>query len=370
MKTQERGSITLFVLIVMLFFITVLILTYADRTNKINNQKQQIGEIERQYNAGDFDKEYIKQEEKMPIKIILYKPNGIVYNTNEWTNEDLTLKIFYPEAILEDYRYYYLDEIETKYIEGQKITKNCKISVRQKDKEEVVVVSRIDKTKPTVALTPNGGEYTKRNHTNFDITTKVVATDLGGSGLATLEYAWSTSNTVQPTSWNAFTNGSSIVRNSSVGKYYLWTNVKDKAGNNAVTVKVSNPFVVGGWQQSNNLWYYYSPQTAAKLLGWQKLKHSDNEANLYWYYLDPNNEGAMTMGWKSINNYWYYFLSDTYMEGIMKTGWAQVDGSWYFFRQSTNQYGTGPEGSMLANTSAYIGNKTYYFNSSGVCTNP
>ena len=122
----------------------------------------------------------------------------MVYDTNEWTNEDLTLKIFYPEGTLEDYRYYYLDEERSKYTEGQKITKNCKISVREKEKKEEVVVSRIDKIKPTVKINPDGGNYTKMNNSNFNVTTKIEATDLGGSGLDTLEYAWSTSNTVEP----------------------------------------------------------------------------------------------------------------------------------------------------------------------------
>ena len=55
---------------------------------------------------------------------------------------------------------------------------------------------------------------------------------------------------------------------------------------------------------------------------------------------------------------WYYMNSS----GQMTTGWQQIGGSWYFLRQSANQYGTGPAGSMLANTSAYINGKTYYFN--------
>ena len=73
----------------------------------------------------------------------------------------------------------------------------------------------------------------------------------------------------------------------------------------------------------------------------------------------------MLTGWQSIGGYWYYMNSS----GQMTTGWQQIGGSWYFLRQSANQYGTGPAGSMLANTSAYINGKTYYFNASGVCTN-
>ena len=107
---------------------------------------------------------------------------------------------------------------------------------------------------------------------------------------------------------------------------------------------------------SNYYWYYFN-ENGIMLTGWQQIGD-------YWYYF--NNFGSMTTGWQSIGGYWYYMNSS----GQMTTGWQQIGGSWYFLRQSTNQYGTGPAGSMLANTSAYINGKTYYFNASGVCTNP
>ena len=96
---------------------------------------------------------------------------------------------------------------------------------------------------------------------------------------------------------------------------------------------------------------------------WVKIR-SIGTNEFYWYYFNAN--GVMLTGWQQIAGYWYYMNS----LGHMLTGWQQIGGSWYFLRQTTNQFGTGPEGSMLANTSAYINGKTYYFNASGVCTNP
>ena len=114
-----------------------------------------------------------------------------------------------------------------------------------------------------------------------------------------------------------------------------------------------------------NTWYYY--QNHEKLSGMQDLAYYNSyfgrdTINTYYF----NNDGTMLTGWQSIGGYWYYMNSS----GQMTTGWQQIGGSWYFLRQSANQYGTGPAGSMLANTSAYINGKTYYFNASGVCTNP
>ena len=146
-----------------------------------------------------------------------------------------------------------------------------------------------------------------------------------------------------------------------------------------------------GWMQNSDGTYYYflevpgsdggSNNTIASVGNYETLVKSKFQRgamlkscwgyirsvgtdNYYWYYFDAN--GVMVTGWQQIGGYWYYMTTD----GHMQTGWQQIGGSWYFLRQSTNQYGTGPAGSMLANTSAYINGKTYYFNASGVCTNP
>ena len=78
---------------------------------------------------------------------------------------------------------------------------------------------------------------------SIEVTLK--ATDEGGSGLDKLQYAWSNSNTIEPTNWENFENNETIIKNNlTEGTYYLWTNVTDKAGNRANNIKVSNPFVI------------------------------------------------------------------------------------------------------------------------------
>ena len=119
MRSREKGSVTLFVLVSMLIFITVLMLGYSNYMNKSSNQKMQIKEIEKEYDVNDEEMEeiYYEIEEKLPVSITLYKPTGEVYNVEEWTNQDLTLEIFYPGRIEDDYKYYYLDDVEKKYRE-------------------------------------------------------------------------------------------------------------------------------------------------------------------------------------------------------------------------------------------------------------
>ena len=97
---------------------------------------------------------------------------------------------------------------------------------------------------PTVNITPNGNTYYVPEGGKTTIKAKLDAAD-NESGLHILEYAWSTSNTVEPSKWETFENGTEITKNNATsGIYYLWTNVIDNVGNRAMKIKVSNPFVV------------------------------------------------------------------------------------------------------------------------------
>ncbi len=62
---QEKGSITLFVLSAMLFFVTILTLTYMSQVDKVNNQKKQIEQVQAQYNVDkDMDRVYEETKER------------------------------------------------------------------------------------------------------------------------------------------------------------------------------------------------------------------------------------------------------------------------------------------------------------------
>lgn len=102
-----------------------------------------------------------------------------------------------------------------------------------------------------------------------------------------------------------------------------------------------------GWQKIGSTWYYFESSGAMKT-GWLKSGST-------WYYLKSS--GAMAVGWQKVGSTWYYFQSS----GAMKTGWLKDGGKWYYLDSS---------GAMLASTSRNIGGKVYYFNASGVCTNP
>ena len=132
------------------------------------------------------------------------------------------------------------------------IKENGKIYVRLRDNKGMVgnvvsgSISNIDKTLPTVELSPNGQSLVMPEQGNAKISVILTAKDAGGSGLNLLQYAWSQSNTQEPTQWSNFTNGSKIEKAdiTKPGTWYLWTKVTDKAGNRAENIKISKAFII------------------------------------------------------------------------------------------------------------------------------
>ena len=55
---KEQGSVTLFILTIMLFSITVLMLSYINQLQKVENQKKEILELKRQYSIDRMHKIY------------------------------------------------------------------------------------------------------------------------------------------------------------------------------------------------------------------------------------------------------------------------------------------------------------------------
>lgn len=109
-----------------------------------------------------------------------------------------------------------------------------------------------------------------------------------------------------------------------------------------------------GWIFVNNNWYYLRPETNVPI---------------------PGTEGVMCTGWIFVDGYWYYLrtaynVPQAGSEGAMCKGWIKIKEYWYYLRPEGNVPNQGPSGSMLQNTSAIIGNKRYYFDGSGHCTNP
>ena len=206
------------------------------------------------------DNEYLYQSQAFIVgeeKIAI----NIKTSTTAWTNQNITAIITYPDVTTSSTRKAgygtTLANAQTTASSATAPTTNVTVTANgyvyataTDSAGNVITASRqitnIDKTAPTVTLSPNGGSYAKPTSGNATIKTKITASDTGGSGLKTLQYAWSTSNTTEPTTWTTFTNGTALSKTDCVaGTYYLWTNVYDNANNRTTNVKVSAGFVVG-----------------------------------------------------------------------------------------------------------------------------
>lgn len=143
----------------------------------------------------------------------------------------------------------------------------------------------------------------------------------------------------------------------------------------------SGGYMNTGWVQSNGNWFYLD-SSGAMLTGWQQISGtwyyfaSSGEMQTSWvkisgkyYYF--NNSGALQVGWVSYGGEWYYCNpSHDGSYGAMQTGWLNDSGTWYYLRPALNTPVQGSMGAAIQSNSAYIGGKTYLFDSSGACTNP
>ena len=90
------------------------------------------------------------------------------------------------------------------------------------------------------------GKYTiLAGETTININKKLIAKDEGGSGLKTLSYAYSQSNTTEPTTYEEFKNEATVKKSATGGNWYIWTKVLDNAGNRAEETKISPAYNVG-----------------------------------------------------------------------------------------------------------------------------
>ncbi len=290
-KKTEKGSVTLFVLLTMLFFIIVLIAIYTSQINKINAQKKQVLQIEENYSVDDYelDKAYkdvqngMQKDTEVDIKIYYTNDsetsNGTEYigdAQSPYTNQDMILEIKYPEGI--EHKYWVDDKEEVIYKDNEKnfINKNCEISVKDNNGKSLktITVDKIDKLKPTVTLSPDGGNFAKATSGNSIIKTKLTGNDeagtgYGASGVKTRQYAWSQSSTLKPSDWSDFYNGEEVNKTTSTaGTYFLWVKIEDNAGN--ILEKASNKFIIDSTSSANKITLSAKPAIDTWTNGWTK----------------------------------------------------------------------------------------------------
>ena len=203
---------------------------------------------------------YVIKDEKdieVTLRNVRIGENEIEIIPSSWTNENVTVSI---STKKNGEVYYKINENGEwkKYEKNFEVEENCNIYAKIKytdgeSPETVKEVTNIDKIKPTVEIvnpkdpiTPDIQEYTiLAGETTTNISKKLIAKDEGGSGLKTLNYAYSQSNTTEPTTYEGFKNEATVTKSATGGNWYIWTKVLDNAGNRAEETKISPAYNVG-----------------------------------------------------------------------------------------------------------------------------
>ena len=258
-RNNEKGSIVLYVIIAMIFFLIIVFNIYINVKNKFYAQEAEINKIILSYNVipdipdlGDN------------VYINLYKEDGETYSTEEWTNNDITVEAVYPEKVKSDSKLISLDGGKTfKVYSGREtITENTTIIAKVKEvtsNYDKKIISRIDKILPTYTSTAKKQYMIPDKEVSVDLDINIIATDgkiekSSGINTSLLSYAWGSSETEEPAKWTPITeytqDGQNITFNITKektikGTYYLWLNIQDKAGNKAgkrcITIDVIEP---------------------------------------------------------------------------------------------------------------------------------
>jgi hypothetical protein len=95
---------------------------------------------------------------------------------------------------------------------------------------------RTDGTAPTLSATPSSNGWTN------NVSVKISANDTR-SGVNTIYYVWSNTNTNVPTAWNSINSSSVNIAQNNEGTWYLWYYATDNVGNKSNPV-CSGPYKV------------------------------------------------------------------------------------------------------------------------------
>ena len=251
-EKNEAGSVTVFVLIAILFFIIVLMGVYTGLNARSSAQIKEINKIQAEYNVSEEDLEQAYEEEVGPldIKIILTKKGTQeLYNKERWYNgnDSFILNVVFSNESNNNtvmignkvYTQKQIDEAAKNNI--ALITDNCTIVARAEDIKKSYVVDRIDKDSPIVNY-EDAKDYEISANDEIDINQKILSVTDSLSGIESIEYGFTNKNEagtlpVKIQKHEIGTKGTKEIKNITVtesfgiGNYYLWTRVTDVAGN-------------------------------------------------------------------------------------------------------------------------------------------
>jgi len=269
---------------------------------------------------------YNIENENKELKVVIYKHKepkvemkdgkGNTYAPGTWTNK-LVIKLSKNDDFFElsntsiaNFQMS-IDDGEWKNINCAMTTKDtCSITIQEnvnaKYKFRIVTNEgkfsdetqeyefKVDATKPTVTISPNGAEpIVNVGSTTGTIEFNLTTNDKGGSNIKSRKYAITLSSTTEPSSFTNFNSDEFSVSKKFAGnKYYVWARVEDNAGNVSTGVWPSEAF-----HMKYEIIYDANGGTGAPSKTYKK-----HGTNLTLSSTKPSRTGYKFAGWSTTSN--------------------------------------------------------------------
>ncbi|MBO4293159.1 MAG: InlB B-repeat-containing protein [Clostridia bacterium] len=271
-KGSEKGSVTLFVLIAMLFFLMIGMMIFIINMNAETAQKRDVEKIKSEYsaNTNETDLEQMYQEAKQrqmgTFFIKLIDKFGVIYNSGEWVNETwlnsenyrlpLTVEPSFPagltnidvtvrddinggNVVIKDTNTIKQMAIGTKSTTTDLLVDEGQYTITNNIDSTNEIKVKIDVTKPVVNTISGGEVWIVPDGTDTTLDVSITATDpavangKAGSGMegGKIEYAIGTTAPDGNTTWSTYTGAIKVESSLGEGDYYIYARATDLAGN-------------------------------------------------------------------------------------------------------------------------------------------
>ena len=173
-KNKEQGSITIFIVISIIFFLIIAIGVYISISNKSSSQNSEISKIKSEYEISkeQIDEKYeeIIKDYNDQVKITAKKvTDNSEYISGTLTNDSVKVTIEFPETVADDEKIIYINGKETIYKEELIIEETSTIKVIYNGKEQTLQIN-IDKILPKVTITADTNTPTNASSIMYTFT--------------------------------------------------------------------------------------------------------------------------------------------------------------------------------------------------------
>ncbi len=180
-NNKEQGSITLFTIISIIFFLIISVGIYINISNKSGTQVSEISKIKSEYEISkeQMDEKYEEVVNNINNKVIITmkkESDDSEYVSGVWTNDAVKVTIEFPDYVPDDEKIIYINGKEIKYEEEIIIDETTTIKVNFNGKEQNAQIN-IDKVLPKVTIAADKTSPTNASSIKYTFTFSEEVTD-------------------------------------------------------------------------------------------------------------------------------------------------------------------------------------------------